>query len=73
MFRMFDAVTWIVIPRLFFIRTSREICALSSRLPGPMIRLRGALPKVPATGIEKAAVLKKLAIVGEAIEMSSPL
>ena len=57
--RMFDAVAWIVTARLFFIRRSRESCALRFLLPGPMIKLRGALPNVPAAGIENARVLKK--------------
>ena len=72
MLRMFDAVAWIVTPRFPFIRTSRENCALSNRLPGPMIRLRGALPNVPAAGIEKAAVLKKSRIDGFGSVIRSP-
>ena len=40
-------------------RRSRENCASSWRLPGPMIMLRDALPNVPVAGTEKAPVLKK--------------
>jgi hypothetical protein len=69
---MFDAVAWIVMARLPRIRMSRDSCAFSRRLPGPTIRLRGALPKVPAIGIENAAVLKNYWMVGRASEMASP-
>ena len=54
-------------------RMSRENCALSWRLPGPMIRLRLALPKKPASGTENAAVLKKRSIDGSFIWIDSPL
>ena len=45
-------------------RMSRENCASSCRLPGPMIMLRDALPKVPVAGTVNAAVLKNRSIVG---------
>ena len=32
--------------------------------PGPMMRLRVALPNVPDAGIENASVLKKRSVVG---------
>ena len=45
----------------FFDRLIFKLCD-----PGPMIKLRAALPNVPDAGIENAAVLKYRSVVGSA-------
>ena len=50
-----------------------DIDMLNVVFEGPVIRLRAELPNVPATGTEKAAVLKNISIVGFDRSMACPL
>src|SRR5205823_13042873 len=54
-FRMFERFACSVNARLFFIRMSRENCALSRLVPGPVMLFRPALPNCPGGGVVNAA------------------
>ena len=58
------ASTWSESERLAPRLILRVSPALRTDVPGPMIVLRPAVPKVPGAGIENAAVLKKSSAVG---------
>jgi len=58
MFSRLVAFSCSVTVRLPPMRTSRENCAFSCLLPGPMITFLDELPNRPGGGSENAAVLK---------------
>jgi hypothetical protein len=64
--------SWMVSVRVPPMRTSRPSWALSCRVPGPMMTLRGEVPKSPAAGTENAPVLKKRSTEGSAAPTSPP-
>src|SRR5689334_13583974 len=59
--------------RLFFIRMSRENCALSTLLLGPVMLLRPALPYWPAGGATNASGLKNCGNVSPLVNTGTPV